>query len=124
MTVISGIAVDLDPIAVNGATIGPNHLVHIPDAVGGHRGDVTVVLSDISGETNGSTIQVNEGTWNGTTFTFERRLAFITVLTGLTQSQTILETVKKNKAIQIITTGDVNTKAHVRVQGITVQVAP
>ncbi len=124
MTVISAISVDLDPIAIDGVTGGPNHLVHISKIAGGHQGEVTVVLSDISGETTGSTLTVNEGTWNGTTFTLDRRLGFITVLSGLTQSKTILRTIRPNKAIQIITTGDASTKAHVHVQGVTVQVSP
>ncbi len=124
MTVISGIIIDLHPIAFDGVTVGPGHLVHIPDAIGGHRGDVTIVTSDISGVTADSTLTVNEGTWNGTTFTLEQRLGFITVLTGSTQSKSILRTVKKNKAIQIITTGDAATKGHVHIQGITVQVNP
>lgn len=113
---------DIETTPFTGPSTGPKHIVLVSEGAGSHNGNVCVVNCDISGATTGSTLTVNRGTFAAGVFTLIKRLAFVTVLTGTTQSQTILKVMGKDEAVQIIVTGDANTKGHVRISGIVIAV--
>ena len=118
--VISGVYTpDIFTVDFTGATAGPKHIVHVSEGPGTMNGNVCAVSCDVSAGAVDGTLTVNRGTWNGTTFTLIQRLAFVAVLAGTTQPQTILNVLGKDEALQFVVTGNGSTKGHVRIQGKT-----
>lgn len=133
MSEITGILMlDVHPNPITGVTAAPKHVVRVAQGVGSHHGQVCVIIADLTAAIVDSTLIINRGTWNATTLTFtpavsEPRICAISAPAGLTVSESILyspNSKNTDEAFQFITTGDGETKVHVRIQGKTVQVAP
>lgn len=112
----------IQTIDITGVTTGPKHIVHSPKGQGAHNGPVCAIIADASAGAVDATLTINRGTFTGGTFTLVQRLAFISILAGTTQSQSILKVIGTEETFQFIVTGDGSTKSHIRIEGRTISV--
>ena len=116
---------DVETVTVTGAAT----IVRTPFADGGHNGPACVVVADATGDGGAGTLTIEAGTWDGSTFTADQRIGFISVANGVTSSQSMLFVTKGKNATTPtivgafrITSVGANLKGHVRVQGKTITV--
>jgi hypothetical protein len=126
---ITGVLIlDVHANPVSGVTAG-QHVVKVMND-GNKKMISGLIIADLTAIGTDSTLIINKGTWNGAAFTpdaVEPRLCAIAAPAGLTVSESIMYTPpngREDMAYQFITTGDGDTKAHVRSQGKLIQVNP
>jgi len=125
MNLLSGIYTpDIFPVDFSGAAV----VVHQPApadlSLAAHHGPVCIVAADVTGNGGIGRIDVEVGTWNGSTFTPIKTVGIVSAVGGDTNQVFILHVTDAASDAAIRMTASGSVIGFVRIQGKTKQVSP